>query len=407
MRRRQFLELTKNSLWAALGLVTGSAAALQTEDGLRGKEEFGGSGITLFLSGDVMLGRGIDQILPQPGKPELFEDSSNNALHYVELAEKANGPVPRDGGFDYIWGEALEQLDAMAPAVRLINLESSITTYSDAAPEKGIHYRMNPANIPVLAAAGVNGCSLANNHVMDFGLPGLNQTLVSLQEAGINSAGAGENLQQAQAPATFDTARGRVLLFAAATRSSGVPKNWTAMANRAGVNRIELYEWNVKQLSRQVAAVKRAGDIAVLSIHWGGNWGYAVEEDHRKFAHAVIDQAGIDVVHGHSSHHPRGIEIYNNKLILYGCGDLINDYEGIPSKHQSFRSTLSLMYFPTLDPATGELQRLELIPMRLRNMQLHNASTEEARWLTNMLDRESRRLGAQATLQSNGRISVS
>jgi poly-gamma-glutamate synthesis protein (capsule biosynthesis protein) len=166
--------------------------------------------------------------------------------------------------------------------------------------------------------------------------------------------------EQASAPAVFDAGQGRVLLFAAATRSSGVPKEWAAGPGQAGVNRIDLFQWNVQQIGAQVRAVKRAGDIAVLSLHWGGNWGYEVEKDQRQFAHRVIDEAGIDLVHGHSSHHPRGIEVYRNKAIIYGCGDLINDYEGITPRHAEFRSELTLMYFPTLDPANGEVVRFEV-----------------------------------------------
>jgi len=141
-------------------------------------------------------------------------------------------------------------------------------------------------------------------------------------------------------------------------------------------------------------------------MHWGGNWGYEIDREQRRFAHRVIDEAGIDLLHGHSSHHPRGIEIYRNKVIMYGCGDLINDYEGISNLPPEFRSTLKLMYFPTLDPATGELVDFEMIPMRLRRFRLQRASMEDAAWLTATLDRESRKLGARVELQENGRMAV-
>jgi poly-gamma-glutamate synthesis protein (capsule biosynthesis protein) len=85
----------------------------------------------------------------------------------------------------------------------------------------------------------------------------------------------------------------------------------------------------VDVVAERVAAVVRTGDIVVVSIHWGPNWGYHVPSSHRRFARALIDRAGVHVIHGHSSHHPLGIEVYRNRPILYGCGDLINDYEGI------------------------------------------------------------------------------
>ena len=72
-----------------------------------------------------------------------------------------------------------------------------------------------------------------------------------------------------------------------------------------------------------------------------------------RFAHWLVD-GGVDIVHGHSSHHPRPIEVYRDRLILYGCGDFIDDYEGIEG-YEQYRDDLVLMYFATLSPATGEL----------------------------------------------------
>ena len=104
--------------------------------------------ITLALCGDVMTGRGIDQILPHPAPPNLYEPAVSDARQYVALAEAANGPVPKPVAWPYVWGEALAALDRMRPAARIANLETSLTLSEDAAP-KGINYRMNPANAPV------------------------------------------------------------------------------------------------------------------------------------------------------------------------------------------------------------------------------------------------------------------
>ena len=56
----------------------------------------------------------------------------------------------------------------------------------------------------------------------------------------------------------------------------------------------------------------------VVSIYWGPNWGYPIPKDQRRLAHALIEEAGISIVHGHSSHHAKAIEIYRERLILYG-----------------------------------------------------------------------------------------
>jgi poly-gamma-glutamate capsule biosynthesis protein CapA/YwtB (metallophosphatase superfamily) len=80
-------------------------------------------------------------------------------------------------------------------------------------------------------------------------------------------------------------------------------------------------ESTVERVARMVLAIKRPGDVSVASVHWGGNWGFVIPPAHQRFAHALIDRAGIDVIHGHSSHHPRAVEVYRDRLILYGCGD--------------------------------------------------------------------------------------
>jgi poly-gamma-glutamate capsule biosynthesis protein CapA/YwtB (metallophosphatase superfamily) len=60
--------------------------------------------ICVFLCGDVMLGRGIDQILPHPGSPVLHEPCVRDSRYYVQLAEYVNGPIPRLADFTYVWG---------------------------------------------------------------------------------------------------------------------------------------------------------------------------------------------------------------------------------------------------------------------------------------------------------------
>src|SRR4051812_41512704 len=70
----------------------------------------GTSALELVLGGDVMLGRGVDQILPHPSSPEIFEDYIRDARDYVTLAERRNGRIPRSVPFDYPWGDALADL---------------------------------------------------------------------------------------------------------------------------------------------------------------------------------------------------------------------------------------------------------------------------------------------------------
>jgi poly-gamma-glutamate synthesis protein (capsule biosynthesis protein) len=353
----------------------------------------GSTRITLCLGGDVMTGRGIDQVLPHPLPPRLHEPVVTSALDYVALAERAHGSIRRPVSHSYVWGDALEEMERRRPAARIVNLETSITTSEDAEP-KGINYRMHPDNVPVLGAARIDCCAIANNHVLDWGTAGLRQTLDALDRAGIRTAGAGRSLAEARRPAVLPVGGGaRVLVFALATPDSGIPLAWGAGADTPGVHLLSsLSEEGVALVAGLVDAVKRRGDVALASVHWGGNWGYEIPVEQRRFAHALIDRAGIDVVHGHSSHHPKGIEVHGGRAILYGCGDLLDDYEGIPGRRR-FRSDLALLYFPTLDARTGELTGLEMAPLRILNLRLQRPSSGDAGWLRAMLDRECASFG--------------
>jgi poly-gamma-glutamate capsule biosynthesis protein CapA/YwtB (metallophosphatase superfamily) len=361
--------------------------------------------ITLFLCGDIMTGRGIDQILPHPGKPHLREPHLRSAVEYVKLAERKSGPIPRPVDFGYIWGDALNEWERVRPDVRIANLETTVTSRGHPAPNRVIHYRMNPENLPCLTEAGLDCLVLANNHAMDFGSKGLVQTLEILQRAGIRTAGAGHNTQKAAAPAIIDVPdKRRVLVFAWGMPSSGVTWELAAGTDRSGVNVLsDLSQEAVKTVTQQVRAVRRPGDVVVASIHWGDNWNFKILDAERDFAHRIIETAGVDVVHGHSSHHVKGIEVFRDRPILYGCGDFLNDYEGIAG-HEEFRGDLALMYFPTFDPATGKLERFVMTPTQTHQFRVSRAPEQGVRWLADTLNREGQQLGTRVAIDIDGTL---
>ncbi len=364
--------------------------------------------IRLFLCGDVMTGRGIDQILPSPGQPWLHESFVRSALDYVELAERRSGAIARPVSLGYIWGQALSELERHQPDVRIVNLETAITTCDDAWPGKAIHYRMHPANVTCLGAAGVHCAVLANNHVLDWGREGLAETLASLRTAGIAVAGAGLYACEAALPAVLTVPHGgRVLVFAFAMANAGTPSNWEATGNRSGVALLhDCSASSVERLRDRISVERRSGDVVVVSIHWGPNWGYEVDPERRRFARALVDQAGVDVVHGHSSHHPTAIELHGGKPILYGCGDFINDYEGIGG-YEAYRPDLALMYFVTLDPAGGSAAELRLVPLMRKHFRLGYAPEPDLDWLVAMLSREGRSSGTHAVRAGEHELRVS
>ncbi len=360
--------------------------------------------ITLFLCGDVMTGRGIDQILRQPSRPHLRERYATSALDYVALAEQINGPIPRAVDFTYVWGDALTEFDRRRPDVRIINLETSITVSEDMQP-KGINYRMHPANVRCLTAARVDCCVLANNHVLDWGHQGLVETLATLETAGIQYVGAGRNAAEAQAPAILTVpGKGRVLVFALGADSSGVPPAWAAGPETPGVSLLpDLTPATAERIAATLRRSRQPRDVVVVSIHWGSNWGYQIPTSHTAFAHRLIDAEAADVIFGHSSHHPRAVEVYKGRPILYGCGDFLNDYEGIGGQ-EAFRSELVLMYFVSLRSDSGALDCLEMTPLRIERFKLNRTSEQETEWMRGVLDSEYRKFGTSIERTADGRF---
>jgi poly-gamma-glutamate synthesis protein (capsule biosynthesis protein) len=349
--------------------------------------------VRLMLGGDVMTGRGIDQILPAPGDPAIREDwrGITDARVFVEMARR-RGRIPVARDVSYIWGDLPGIVSERRPDLRIVNLETALTSRGSPWTGKHMHFRMNPENAGTLAGK-FDCCTLANNHVLDWGYEGLTDTLDVLRQVGMASAGAGENKDVAATPAVLEVpGGGRVLVWSVATPYSGVPAAWSATAGRAGVWLVMPGRSAVAWLAAKISARRRVGDIVVLSIHWGGNWGYRMHEVTRRFAHALIDRAGVDVIHGHSSHHVRGIEVYRGKLILYGCGDLINDYEGIDG-YDRFRPGLGALYFADIARETGQLRSLKIVPVKIRNMRVNVADKNDVEWIAGVWSRLGTDLG--------------
>jgi poly-gamma-glutamate synthesis protein (capsule biosynthesis protein) len=160
-----------------------------------------------------------------------------------------------------------------------------------------------------------------------------------------------------------------VLIFSLGMASSGIPARWAATEDRLGLQ---------------------------LGLH--------ASEQQIRFAHRLID-GGVDVVHGHSSHHPRQVEVYRDKLILYGCGDLINDYEGVAG-YEEYRDDPRLLYLVSVDPDTGKLAGLRMAHLQARRLRLCHASSNDAAWLCEVLDRVSRGFGSRVGLDPDGTLTL-
>jgi poly-gamma-glutamate synthesis protein (capsule biosynthesis protein) len=362
--------------------------------------------LRIFLCGDVMTGRGIDQALPHPLNPILYEPYVRDAREYVTLAEQANGPIARPLSVDYVWGDVLQELGRARVDLRIVNLETAVTSAETPWPGKGIHYRMHPQNIGCLTAAKISTCALANNHMLDWGYDGLSETLKNLDAAGIAHAGAGNDAEAAIQPAVLETAgNGRLLFFSFGSSTSGVPQDWKATTISPGVNLLEdLSEATAVRVANQMLAYQQPGDLTVASIHWGSNWGYEISRDQIVFAHRLIEE-GVAIVHGHSSHHVKAIEVFKDRLVLYGCGDFVTDYEGITG-HETLRGDLVLMFLVDVDPRTGQLISARLVPMRMRRFRLEHASEADAEWVCRLLNDLGAQFRTGVRLEKDNRLTL-
>lgn len=196
---------------------------------------------------------------------------------------------------------------------------------------------------------------------------------------------------------------GRIIVVALGLASSGVPSDWAATAHRGGIDfAARADDRTAARVTTLLRRLKSPGDIAVVSLHWGSNWGYTLPATHIAFAHTLID-GGADIVHGHSSHHPRPLETYRGKLILHGCGDLIDDYEGI-SGHEEYRDDLRLLHVASVAREDGRVREVRLIPLQARRLRLEHASGPDTRLLHDLLGRISRPHGTGITVAPDGNL---
>lgn len=348
--------ISRRSLLSSLGFVASSTKMEAKRETMR----------ILIHGGDNMLGRAVQLTFPvQAAGEDLIKDSCT-AAHYSDLC--LNHPSGRENDLSldeirdlnaqngsYLWGDYQGLLITPPPDLRLLNIETAVTKSihnQDLPMWKGIRYHMHSDNYetamqgfrqethggecpsPVVA-------NFANNHAMDYGRQALEQESIPLfkhlQSDGFQTIGVGMDIHEAATPAKLNCKSTDVQVFAFSAGCSGTPTDWWATENRSGlVGLPSLYSSkDVDSALRIVRAVferspKPATGLRIVSIHWGPNWamkGESVEEvaARRKFAHKLVDEYAVDLIYGHSSHHARGMEVYENKLmyvfpsLLYLC----------------------------------------------------------------------------------------
>ncbi|KTD18099.1 CapA family protein [Legionella jordanis] len=249
--------------------------------------------VRVILAGDVMLGRLVREAILLKGK-------------------------------DYPLGMLL-------PLMRqgdlvLANLECAITNYSCvwSGMQKAFYFQAPPEAAQILSSCGIRVVSLANNHILDFDIQGLLDTVAYLEKENIAFAGAGETLAQARSPVYFEIKNCTFAMVAFCDHHA----DFAASKQHPGMAYLNLRDRDraLQQLEGSLFEMRDKGvDWPILSLHWGPNMVFRPAKAFIELAHDAIEM-GYKLIFGHSAHVFQGIEVYKGCPIVYAAGDLVDDY---------------------------------------------------------------------------------
>ena len=316
--------------------------------------------VTLAFIGDVMLGRLVSREIERKQPPESF------------------------------WGDTLSVLKR-ADAV-FANLECAVTPCKQKwnRTRKVFHFGAAPEAIEVLKAGNVRYVSLANNHILDFQEQGLFDTLKYLEQAGIHSAGAGRNLEEAMRPALINIPMGpgQSLKIAALSLTDNEPP-FAAGLQKPGTWYCEVRpgaETPAPIQERVRKAREDGAELIVLSAHTGPNMEEEPPPHFRAFSETLAD-GGVDIFHGHSAHIFQAAAVRKSRLILYDTGDFLDDYAVDPVLHSDW----SFIFLVEADKAG--LLCLRMLPVKLEFASVHMAAGEEFDAIRERMKKLCSRLG--------------
>ncbi len=331
----------------------------------------------LNFVGDVMLGRLIDQLFP------THVDEPEDAAHAANFVRSR--PQLKTYNHSTPWGTTHSLF--LSGDLNLINLETSVTTTSNKWPDKVFNYRMHPNNIAALNAARIDYASCANNHTLDFCEEGLVNTVRTLKREGIAFAGAGESRDEATRPAVLQLPRrcnvkGEKPVEASDSShqvhvysASDHPQDWESVPSFHLIDYSSSTRARLKQLLIQSNKTTPSPSLKVFSVHWGPNYSWHPSANIRSLAHFLVDECGVDIIHGHSSHHIQGVEVYKRSLIIYGCGDFVDDY----ALDEEYRNNMSAVWRVDVEEDGMKLKpkRLEVFPTVIRAFQAQRLDVGE------------------------------
>ena len=250
------------------------------------------------------------------------DDSSGESLSY---------PLPQQAGPEYTQDYSSNQellnypLRLLAPTFRaadlvVVNCEGAL---SDHARQVGLN-RTPEKFAKTMRSSGISVVNLANNHTFDAEERGFLDTLRALSSAGIAHVGGGRDLADARKPVIL-TRNGIKLGFLGYAQFNNMGESAFAADGRPGIVPMDpfLIKEDIRRLRPQV-------DYVVVAIHWATNRRYDISPENRTFAHDLID-AGADIIMGHHPPHPKGIEVYHGKVILYAPSNILRGHTNLNS----------------------------------------------------------------------------
>lgn len=311
--------------------------------------------LTIAAVGDIMLGHRAEPYLEREGPAYFFR----NVLPVLQQGQVVIG-----------------------------NLESPVSNRGSAVPDKKFTLRVGRKAVDALHAAGIRVVTLANNHILDFGPPALQDTLTALAEGGILHSGAGMDLEDARQPAMLRT-RGRTLAFL--SYSLTFPVEFYASPGRPGT--APGYKDFVRH---DIEKVRPKADLVIVSFHWGAELMTAAKTYQRELGRLAVDW-GADLVLGHHPHVLQELELYRGRLIAYSLGNFVFGSE-------SSRTNDSIILLCTFKGKS--LVAVEAVPIDVNNYRVAYQpkvlTGTRADEVLGGLNAGSERLGARLDLR-NGR----
>lgn len=337
------------------------------EEGSHGHEEE--VRVKIALTGDVMLGRLVDQYVIQ-----------NRSVRPEAL-----------------WGNVLPIMSAAD--YRFINLECVISGRGEPwhPATKAFHFRAGPRAIEFLQAAKIDGVTLANNHVLDYGSEALLECLKLLDGAGIKRTGAGATVDETLLPAQFGNPDTRLAVVALTDNEP----EWEVSGTKPGVNFVAyngrgLLQPYRSRVARMFSFARHHADLLIVSAHVGPNWGVP-SRAMQALAHELIDM-GADLYWGHSNHTPQGIEVYKGKTICYSTGDFVDDY--MVDKDE--RNDLSFLFVFEIE--ANRFARIRLYPTRIEDLGVRLANMQEWQFLARTMRAKCKAFGT--TMDAEGQVGI-